>query len=64
LLESRFKPLLGKTKKPHIAVRLEKIKIFNDPEYRSIPVRDRIAMNYIDNFRAEEFTAMADLIDE
>jgi hypothetical protein len=43
---------------------LERIKIFNDPEYRSIPVRERIALNYIDNFRAEEFTAMADLIGE
>jgi hypothetical protein len=43
---------------------LDKIKIFNDPEYRIIPVRERIALNYIDNFRAEEFTAMADLIGE
>jgi hypothetical protein len=43
---------------------LEKIKTFNDPEYISIPVRQRIAMNYIDDFRAEEFIAMADLIGE
>jgi hypothetical protein len=43
---------------------LEKIKIFNDPEYRNIPVRERIALNYIDNFRAEELTAMAELIGE
>ena len=43
---------------------LDKIKTFNDPEYISIPVRQRIAMNYIDDFREEEFYAMADLIGE
>ena len=43
---------------------LDKIKTFNDPEYINIPVRQRIAMNYIDDFREEEFYAMADLIGE